>query len=164
MPAAFLLTRAAYLLRRQLGRSGWERVKPSLAAFLNVEAERLGLKTSRPGTHPHHIKTQPQQRSAPVQPPVEALRQQERERNRSAWIQLQRDHPSLGMSKLRQLDHGLYLRLRRDNKHWLADNSPTKETSILNRINEELAEMDCQIATLLPRIAQNPRLPRVVQN
>ncbi len=58
------------------------------------------------------------------------------------------------MSQLRQLDYGLYSWLRRDNKQWLAENSPTKMTSAPNWTDEELAEFDCEIAALLSSVAR----------
>tara|TARA_R110002072_G_scaffold238329_1_gene395676 strand:+ start:8850 stop:10748 length:1899 start_codon:yes stop_codon:yes gene_type:complete len=53
-------------------------------------------------------------------------------KNRADWLNLQKQYPGRSKSSLRNLEPGLYMRLYREDKEWLANNSPS--TKQLHRI------------------------------
>jgi transposase-like protein len=67
-------------------------------------------------------------------------------KNRADWLSLQKQYPDCSKSFLRSLDPGLYMRLYREDKEWLARNSPsTKQQLRVNRTGVDWRIRDKQL-------------------
>lgn len=79
---------------------------------------------------------------------------EKREMNRNTWSEAQKSHPSSGKTALRgKLPH-IYMWLYRNDRKWLADNSPRKKTFVSGKSRVDWSERDKQIFILAQRVVR----------
>jgi len=64
--------------------------------------------------------------------------------DKKLWIEHRNKHPNLNITKLRKMNQGLYMKLYRQNKKWLQDNSPISISKKKNdkRVNWEIRDKE----------------------